>query len=116
MSKDCMICSFFFLNDRAPPEISPLPLHAALPISRPYLSAAVSPPSTEFPPRRRWLRFRTRGAVALARRAGSAAGTRGTSSTPRTPTHFGSERSEEHTSELQSRSDLVCRLLLEKKK
>src|SRR2546421_920210 len=26
------------------------------------------------------------------------------------------ERSEEHTSELQSRSDLVCRLLLEKKK
>src|SRR2546421_9638009 len=27
-----------------------------------------------------------------------------------------SHRSEEHTSELQSRSDLVCRLLLEKKK
>ena len=27
-----------------------------------------------------------------------------------------SNRSEEHTSELQSRSDLVCRLLLEKKK
>src|SRR3989440_996962 len=27
-----------------------------------------------------------------------------------------SDRSEEHTSELQSRSDLVCRLLLEKKK
>src|SRR2546421_2270398 len=27
-----------------------------------------------------------------------------------------SKRSEEHTSELQSRSDLVCRLLLEKKK
>src|SRR5206468_13083197 len=26
------------------------------------------------------------------------------------------ERSEEHTSELQSRSDIVCRLLLEKKK
>src|SRR5206468_4996236 len=31
---------------------------------------------------------------------------------PDTPLH----RSEEHTSELQSRSDLVCRLLLEKKK
>src|SRR5206468_12536908 len=31
------------------------------------------------------------------------------------PGHLG-ERSEEHTSELQSRSDLVCRLLLEKKK
>src|SRR5438105_10088645 len=28
----------------------------------------------------------------------------------------GSRRSEEHTSELQSRVDLVCRLLLEKKK
>src|SRR5574340_214905 len=28
----------------------------------------------------------------------------------------GSERSEEHTSELQSPKDLVCRLLLEKKK
>src|SRR2546421_6244050 len=34
--------------------------------------------------------------------------TRSPSSTPQT-------RSEEHTSELQSRSDLVCRLLLEKK-
>src|SRR5204862_5268192 len=30
--------------------------------------------------------------------------------------HRGDERSEEHTSELQSRRDLVCRLLLEKKK
>src|SRR5438034_6422340 len=29
---------------------------------------------------------------------------------------LGTERSEEHTSELQSHSDLVCRLLLEKKK
>src|SRR5947207_4046300 len=29
---------------------------------------------------------------------------------------YGSGRSEEHTSELQSHSDLVCRLLLEKKK
>src|SRR2546430_12162466 len=30
--------------------------------------------------------------------------------------HRGGERSEEHTSELQSQSNLVCRLLLEKKK
>src|SRR5690349_23694017 len=30
--------------------------------------------------------------------------------------HLGLTRSEEHTSELQSRRDLVCRLLLEKKK
>src|SRR2546428_5965667 len=35
----------------------------------------------------------------------------------RTPVYRPSHRrSEEHTSELQSRSDLVCRLLLEKKK
>src|SRR6266508_2656241 len=33
---------------------------------------------------------------------------------PRSPAH--SRRSEEHTSELQSRGHLVCRLLLEKKK
>src|SRR3712207_8467330 len=32
------------------------------------------------------------------------------------PDHVSSERSEEHTSELQSRQYLVCRLLLEKKK
>src|SRR5207247_11199780 len=32
------------------------------------------------------------------------------------PTDSDSTRSEEHTSELQSRVDLVCRLLLEKKK
>src|SRR2546421_8542965 len=39
------------------------------------------------------------------------------SDTPRNATIAPSERrSEEHTSELQSRSDLVCRLLLEKKK
>src|SRR5690349_24232905 len=31
-------------------------------------------------------------------------------------THNAQSRSEEHTSELQSRRDLVCRLLLEKKK
>src|SRR5215218_3855876 len=43
------------------------------------------------------------------------------SSTARSITFFSSrtlpgQRSEEHTSELQSHSDLVCRLLLEKKK
>src|SRR2546421_2978072 len=34
----------------------------------------------------------------------------------RRPSQLRPSRSEEHTSELQSRSDLVCRLLLEKKK
>src|SRR3712207_7166117 len=35
---------------------------------------------------------------------------------PRAPSTSGKWRSEEHTSELQSRQYLVCRLLLEKKK
>src|SRR5712664_2406140 len=35
---------------------------------------------------------------------------------PRSPLHAAGLRSEEHTSELQSRSDIVCRLLLAKKK
>src|SRR3712207_8493272 len=35
---------------------------------------------------------------------------------PRPPPPLGALRSEEHTSELQSRQYLVCRLLLEKKK
>src|SRR5262252_2445104 len=35
---------------------------------------------------------------------------------PSTDCVFAGDRSEEHTSELQSHSDLVCRLLLEKKK
>src|SRR5690349_23327679 len=38
------------------------------------------------------------------------------SSWPPTSTRRCARRSEEHTSELQSRRDLVCRLLLEKKK
>src|SRR2546430_12844856 len=38
------------------------------------------------------------------------------SDTRESPKYFVSDRSEEHTSELQSQSNLVCRLLLEKKK
>src|SRR5690349_24824280 len=50
--------------------------------------------------------FRSRRPRALAPAAGVAAPVSGTTR----------PRSEEHTSELQSRRDLVCRLLLEKKK
>src|SRR2546430_12261962 len=39
-----------------------------------------------------------------------------TSRTPAVRRHVQTHRSEEHTSELQSQSNLVCRLLLEKKK
>src|SRR2546421_5988148 len=42
--------------------------------------------------------------------------TRKRSGVPRASRVHTATRSEEHTSELQSRSDLVCRLLLEKKK
>src|SRR6266496_4760159 len=42
--------------------------------------------------------------------------TRPASRATRRPTPKAPPRSEEHTSELQSRRDLVCRLLLEKKK
>src|SRR5690606_41878239 len=77
---------FFFFNDPATPEIYTLSLHDALPIS------ARRRPAN--PSRRR--------------RAPSAAPTRMLTSR--------GKRSEEHTSELQSRENLVCRLLLEKKK
>src|SRR2546428_4990193 len=50
-------------------------------------------------------------------RAGSRApGGRAPPRPPRCRGRRPTSRSEEHTSELQSRSDLVCRLLLEKKK
>src|SRR5258707_15711689 len=82
--------SFFFFNDTATPEIYTLPLHDALPICYRRTTAALCRP-----------RSRLAGASAVL----------GTFL-------LASEkvRSEEHTSELQSRQYLVCRLLLEKKK
>src|SRR3712207_7579322 len=55
------------------------------------------------------------GIRGLAHRVWRAAGG-GAGSPRRGPTIGGVRRSEEHTSELQSRQYLVCRLLLEKKK
>src|SRR2546430_3043274 len=55
---------------------------------------------------------RARGALSGAAAAGSRAVRRRPAPTPRPC----AARSEEHTSELQSQSNLVCRLLLEKKK
>src|SRR5256885_15938311 len=83
---------FFFFNDTATTEIYTLSLHDALPICAPRSSGPHSPSSD------------------CTRRTAS-------SMTPssRTPTGR-SPRSEEHTSELQSPCNLVCRLLLEKKK
>src|SRR3712207_9176686 len=79
---------FFFLNDPATTEFYTLPLHDALPIYRvaPRLAEQGDGQRRRRPPALRTLPDRR------------------------------PQRSEEHTSELQSRQYLVCRLLLEKKK
>src|SRR5437868_11788270 len=86
-------CSFllFFFNAPSPSALYPLSLHDALPISA----------------RASALRVASIGPVSIS-----------TGSEPTTASACtrADRRSEEHTSELQSRFDLVCRLLLEKKK
>src|SRR5206468_5002924 len=80
---------FFYFNDTATTEIYTLSLHDALPISlRIRVVFALIPVSYDF-----------KVATKISSSVSDSV-----------------ERSEEHTSELQSRSDLVCRLLLEKKK
>src|SRR5258707_2572127 len=81
-------CSFFFFNDTATTEIYTLSLHDALPISRIGVCTF-------------------QGGVNAAGMQYAYAGMAQAYCMP---------RSEEHTSELQSRQYLVCRLLLEKKK
>src|SRR2546428_5770684 len=89
---------FFFFNDTATTEIYTLSLHDALPISH-----GAGPPGIR------------RGSV--PDRAGRRPGRRQPGRERHRHSHRDEPvRSEEHTSELQSRSDLVCRLLLEKKK
>src|SRR2546429_6740035 len=86
---------FFFFNDTATTEIYTLSLHDALPIYD--------------------LRRRPGGAFA----AGRGRVLQRLLAPRRRPSRLdraGQPRSEEHTSELQSRLHLVCRLLLEKKK
>src|SRR3712207_8318655 len=93
----------FFFNDTATTEIYTLSLHDALPISQPSSASArscstVSTPSAQ--------------ALSPSPRASSAIDW----TISRQSREWGRSRSEEHTSELQSRQYLVCRLLLEKKK
>src|SRR3712207_9319039 len=93
---------FFCFNDTATTEIYTLSLHDALPIS-------TSPPSA--PKAGRWsATATTTGASRAARWSGRRSSACSAISRPAWWT-----RSEEHTSELQSRQYLVCRLLLEKK-
>src|SRR3712207_7813226 len=94
---------FFFFNDTATTEIYTLSLHDALPISGGGGDVRGPGPRGAARPDRR----RAGPGLDGARRAEG--GVR---------VHRGGRpgRSEEHTSELQSRQYLVCRLLLEKKK
>src|SRR2546426_9179893 len=88
--------SFFFFNDTATTEIYTLSLHDALPIfTTPPSSAAQSGAP-----------FAQQPVLQIQDANGNPVSTQGVSVT----------RSEEHTSELQSPCNLVCRLLLEKKK
>src|SRR3712207_8338514 len=84
-------CLMLFFNDTATTEIYTLSLHDALPISGPRFSA----PS----------KWSTAASTPSLRHDATSSAVRTTFI-----------RSEEHTSELQSRQYLVCRLLLEKKK
>src|SRR3712207_7728464 len=101
------MCCFFFFNDTATTEIYTLSLHDALPIfghGRPQVAVAGRDDAQrgvqdQVQP---WRRLEQQSEVHR---------------TGRLPAHLaqGFRRSEEHTSELQSRQYLVCRLLLEKK-
>src|SRR2546427_7757165 len=97
---------FFFFNDTATTEIYTLSLHDALPIS--------CTTQCEVPARCCTVRRGTHGSRPSTR-AGCSAGSLSPQSTC-VGTPMSSIRSEEHTSELQSQSNLVCRLLLEKNK
>src|SRR5438876_5578286 len=91
-------------------DIPALSLHDALPICLGNLRDAAARPLGRGGGVRRG---RTGGGGGLARRGAAGGMNRITRSTHATS---GSCRSEEHTSELQSPVQLVCRLLLEKKK
>src|SRR5260221_4533361 len=94
---------FFFFNDTATTEIYTLSLHDALPISISLRSAPEAPPGW------RLSHSQWRGSKVTSRATTPSVGRPKLGVVAR-------ERSEEHTAELQSHSDIVCRLLLAKKK
>src|SRR5256885_3978187 len=116
LDSQCFNFFFFFFNDPPPTEIYPLPLHDALPIPR---ADVPRPADAARRPGRR--RGSGRGHVLSRRDPTRARGDRGRAGSPPRERHLHAGaaaadvlRSEEHTSELQSPCNLVCRLLLEK--
>src|SRR3712207_7763333 len=97
-----MRCQFFFFNDTATTEIYTLSLHDALPILSPVTLCADTARA-----------FAIGGSFDSA--PGAAAWIVGLLAVFVPLCVWRYRRSEEHTSELQSRQYLVCRLLLEKK-
>src|SRR3712207_7697390 len=105
----CVISIVFFFNDTATTEIYTLSLHDALPIYDDPGPRPGDEPLQLVQPRqvevvRRFVE--QQDVVARQQQAGQ----------PDPGGLTAGQRSEEHTSELQSRQYLVCRLLLEKKK
>src|SRR5690606_39458178 len=98
------LVSFFI--DTATTDIYTLSLHDALPIFPSPCAARAD---------RRW-RCRPACRWRPPRPPSRRCGCRGPGPSPRARRRARPARSEEHTSELQSRENLVCRLLLEKKK
>src|SRR5206468_11910025 len=93
----------FFFNAPATPEIYTLSLHDALPISLHFQRRFVA---GEAQREKQHVQNQSEGDNRPSPIRNVAV----------QPLQAVEQRSEEHTSELQSRSDLVCRLLLEKKK
>src|SRR2546427_11707471 len=107
---------FFFFNDPPTPEISPLSLHDALPISRGHEPVVGRRGPGRHAGGRHLSDLRDHPAAARARRPRDRRDPRRRHEQPCLGGQLARLRSEEHTSELQSQSNLVCRLLLEKKK
>src|SRR2546421_7169452 len=101
---------FFFFNDTATTEIYTLSLHDALPI---FIVRLEGEGFLEASGRGKTLRRHVGDPGALLDWLATVPSARRVRERLDVSLYA---RSEEHTSELQSRSDLVCRLLLEKKK